>query len=153
MSADNYLSIRKKDDEWIVYEGCESTEIETKRVTCDTRRRAVEEANAILASKTVQYGIIFIQDDVISSLDEKITNIVVDVMTGHNWDYLYKAIHELVKDNTEERTFTVNRFEIIDHCEGSHNFGRTVIKRSVKDFRVQESVQDDGRTLKVFINE
>lgn len=41
-----------------------------------------------------------------------------------------------------------DRFEVIDHREGAA--GRIIVMRNV---RIQTSLQDDGRTLKVFITD
>lgn len=55
----------------------------------------------------------------------------------------------------EERTFEVNRFEVIDHCaKGSEDIGRVFVKWwDEGKFNVECMLQDDGRTLKVFITE
>lgn len=47
--------------------------------------------------------------------------------------------------------WTVNRFEVIDHTEGGD--GREMVKWKGADFKVETSVQDDGRTLKIFLRE
>lgn len=48
-------------------------------------------------------------------------------------------------DNTK-----VTRFEVIDHRDGSPTFGRAFVSQ---DIQVELSYQDDGRTLKVFVQD
>ena len=48
-----------------------------------------------------------------------------------------------------EGGLTVNRFEVIDHTGDGH--GRILSKWESFDFLVQWDVQDNGRTLKVFL--
>lgn len=47
-------------------------------------------------------------------------------------------------------TDKVTRFEVIDHTAMADPVGRIVVKRGVK---VKLSLQDDGRTLKVFLSD
>ena len=47
-------------------------------------------------------------------------------------------------------TETVNRFEVIDHTKSVEEGGGRVL--TAHDVQVDVSLQDDGRTLKVFIN-
>ena len=42
----------------------------------------------------------------------------------------------------------VTRFEVIDHLDGD---GRVMVRRLAPDAAVELSLQDDGRTLKVFL--
>lgn len=48
------------------------------------------------------------------------------------------------------QTEKVTRFEVIDHREGSEAYGRAFVSHGVG---VELSYQDDGRTLKVFVNQ
>lgn len=49
------------------------------------------------------------------------------------------------------RRYAVNRLEVINHTEGGS--GREFVKWAEERFEVELSVQDDGRTLKIFLSE
>ncbi len=51
--------------------------------------------------------------------------------------------------DTIEHMKKVTRVEIVDHREGSKTYGRAFAAKHVE--KVLVSVQDDGRTLKVFV--
>ena len=46
----------------------------------------------------------------------------------------------------------INRIEVIDHTKSVENGGGRVYVLRGDDISITTSVQDDGRTLKVFIN-
>lgn len=43
-----------------------------------------------------------------------------------------------------------NRFEVIDHTEMGE--GREFVRWEGREFKVEYSIQDEGRTIKVFLN-
>ena len=47
-------------------------------------------------------------------------------------------------------TSKVTRFEVINHATGKGVIGRIVVERNIG---VELSLQDDGRTLKVFLSD
>jgi len=62
-----------------------------------------------------------------------------------------------MSDKIEDVEFDVDnisRLEIINHADSRHEIGRLlVLKKDLGDFKNMEfSVQDDGKTLKIFIN-
>lgn len=46
---------------------------------------------------------------------------------------------------------TITRVEVIDHTNNGH--GRDYVKYEVVPFNASFSIQDDGRTLKIFLKE
>lgn len=46
----------------------------------------------------------------------------------------------------------INRLEVIDHRTDSDDFGRRLVIFTDKPFHVTESRQDNGRTLKIFLD-
>jgi ABC-type Fe3+-citrate transport system substrate-binding protein len=59
----------------------------------------------------------------------------------------YMAIHNAIFDGEElQRMKSVNRFEVIDDT------GRAYVKYLDKDERIKYTLQDDDKTLKVFID-
>ena len=68
-------------------------------------------------------------------------------MYGRGMDCGYMNIHNMIFDSFELSAMKgVNRFEVIDEE------GRTYVNHLNEDQRVNFSLQDDNRTLKVFIN-
>jgi len=68
-------------------------------------------------------------------------------MYGRGMDCGYMKIHNMIFDSFELSAMKgVNRFEVIDEE------GRTYVNHLNEDQRVKFSLQDDNRTLKVFIN-
>jgi len=68
-------------------------------------------------------------------------------MYGRGMDCGYMAIHNAIYDGEELETMKgVTRFEVID------NNGRSYTKYLNKDEGIKFSLQDDNRTLKVFID-
>ena len=68
-------------------------------------------------------------------------------MYGRGMDCGYMKIHNIIFDSFELSAMKgVNRFEVIDEE------GRTYVNHLNEDQRVKFSLQDDNRTLKVFIN-
>jgi len=68
-------------------------------------------------------------------------------MYGRGMDCGYMNIHNMIFDSFELSAMKgVNRFEVIDEE------GRTYVNHLNEDQRVKFSLQDDNRTLKVFIN-
>jgi len=62
--------------------------------------------------------------------------------------------HELgeqVSGQPEPIALLVNRFEVMDHTTGGQ--GRVYTKWILQDFVVEFSLQDEGRTLKVFLTD
>lgn len=47
----------------------------------------------------------------------------------------------------------LTRFEVIDHRKNALEYGRRLVIRQKTPITVAVSVQDDGRTVKVFIND
>lgn len=45
----------------------------------------------------------------------------------------------------------INRLEVIDHTSTAKTFGRAFVKWDDRNFLVTLSLQDDGRTLKIFL--
>src|SRR6056300_736376 len=67
-------------------------------------------------------------------------------MYGRGMDCGFMAIHNAIYDGEELQAMkNVTRFEVID------NKGRTYVKYLDKDDGIKYSLQDDDRTLKVFI--
>lgn len=72
-------------------------------------------------------------------------------------DYIQSGLHaescrrvvEKVVVSQLQAARMVNRFEVIDHTESGT--GRQFVKWLSYDFKVEFSLQDDGRTLKVFL--
>lgn len=63
MSADNFLTVERKNDKWIVKSGCAST---GKTFDCfdkefDTRDEAIDYATEIQETEIVEYGISYIE--------------------------------------------------------------------------------------------
>lgn len=50
------------------------------------------------------------------------------------------------------RKLRVNRIEVINHAS-TGMFGRSLVKWEDQDFRVRLSMQDEGRTLKIFLED
>jgi hypothetical protein len=68
-------------------------------------------------------------------------------MYGRGMDCGYMAIHNAIFDGEELISMKgVTRFEVID------NKGRSYVKYLDKDERIKYSLQDEDRTLKVFID-
>ena len=68
-------------------------------------------------------------------------------MYGRGMDCGYMTLHNMLFDAFElEAMKGVNRFEVIDEE------GRTYVNHLLEDQRVKFSLQDDDRTLKVFID-
>jgi hypothetical protein len=68
-------------------------------------------------------------------------------MYGRGMDCGFMAIHNAIFDGEELQAMkSVNRFEVIDEE------GRTYVNHLNEDQRVKYSLQDDDRTLKVFID-
>lgn len=68
-------------------------------------------------------------------------------MYGRGLDCGYMAIHNSIFDSNElEAMKGVNRFEVIDDT------GRALVKYLKDDERIRYELQDDDRTLKVFID-
>jgi len=68
-------------------------------------------------------------------------------MYGHGMDCGYMAIHNAIFDGEELMSMkNVTRFEVID------DKGRSYVKYLDKDKGIKYSLQDDDRTLKVFID-
>jgi hypothetical protein len=68
-------------------------------------------------------------------------------MYGRGMDCGFMAIHNAIYDGEELQAMkNVTRFEVID------NKGRTYVKYLDKDDGIKYSLQDDDRTLKVFID-
>jgi len=68
-------------------------------------------------------------------------------MYGRGMDCGFMAIHNAILDGEELQAMkSVNRFEVIDEE------GRTYVNHLNEDQRVKYSLQDDDRTLKVFID-
>lgn len=68
-------------------------------------------------------------------------------MYGPGMDCGFMAIHNAIYDGEELQAIkNVTRFEVID------DKGRTYVKYLDKDERIKYSLQDDDRTLKVFID-
>lgn len=59
MSADNFLSVRRKGDKWVVKDGNASTGIEWERPkdVFDTRDQAIDRAMQIQGEEIVEYGL------------------------------------------------------------------------------------------------
>jgi hypothetical protein len=68
-------------------------------------------------------------------------------MYGRGMDCGYMALHNAIYDGNEIETMKkVNRIEVIDGT------GRILVKYLKEDERPRYSLQDDGKTLKVFID-
>lgn len=68
-------------------------------------------------------------------------------MYGRGMDCGYMSLHNIIYDGLElEAMKGVTRFEVIDEE------GRTYVNHLLEDQRVKFSLQDDDRTLKVFID-
>ena len=68
-------------------------------------------------------------------------------MYGRGMDCGYMAIHNAIFDGEElQKMKTVNRFEVIDEE------GRTYVNHLADSESVKFSLQDDNKTLKVFID-
>lgn len=68
-------------------------------------------------------------------------------MYGHGMDCGYLAIHNAIFDGEELMSMKgVTRFEVID------NKGRSYVKYLDKDEKIKYNLQDEERTLKVFID-
>jgi hypothetical protein len=68
-------------------------------------------------------------------------------MYGRGMDCGYMAIHNAIFDGEElQKMNAVNRFEVIDEE------GRTYVNHLETDQSVKFSLQDDNKTLKVFID-
>lgn len=68
-------------------------------------------------------------------------------MYGRGMDCGYMSLHNIIYDGLElEAMKGVNRFEVIDEE------GRTYVNHLNDDQRIKFSLQDDDRTLKVFID-
>ena len=46
-----------------------------------------------------------------------------------------------------------NRIEVIDHTSNAEKFGRAFVKRGEVEFTVTVEEQDDGKTVKIFIDD
>lgn len=69
-------------------------------------------------------------------------------MYGRGMDCGYMAIHNCLYDGEElQRMKSVNRFEVIDDT------GRAYVKYLEKDGGIKYTLQDDNKTLKVFIKD
>lgn len=53
----------------------------------------------------------------------------------------------------KEQVYEVSRFEVIDHRDDSANPGRVLVVWEKENFKVEPSLQDDGRTLKIFLQD
>jgi len=66
-----------------------------------------------------------------------------------------KALQDTIKD-TEERVIgeveKVNRVEVIDHTKNVEDGGGRVYTKWEDELDVKLDIQDEGRTLKIFIN-
>lgn len=59
------------------------------------------------------------------------------------------------KENTNSIRYLsgITRFEVIDHREESEEKGRIIVVGPNENLLVRASIQDDGRTLKIFLND
>lgn len=91
-----------------------------------------------------------------AELKERINSIIDKARAGLHPSDATGAILTLVDQYTttvaeEAQTHTVNRFEVINHM--SDGSGRQVTVWHGEPFKVEPSLQDDGRTLKIFLTD
>ena len=121
MSADNYLAIRKKGKDWLVLEGCESTGFEEPV----NERVRVTTSTRTEAINEANY-----------------------INQNENIEYGISFIEPDIEDQDINKFVQkVDRFEVIDET------GRAYVKGSIygTPVKVELSVQDGGKTLKVFV--
>lgn len=78
----------------------------------------------------------------------------VKFITGFYWPQLETKFEEMLTtshSDIESLTKKVTRFEVIDHRTSFENGGGRVLTARGEDLRVELSLQDDNRTLKVFL--
>ena len=78
-----------------------------------------------------------------------------DLVGDKNLTLITKALQDTIKD-TEERVIgeveKVNRVEVIDHTKNVEDGGGRVYTKWEDELDVKLDIQDEGRTLKIFIN-
>ena len=84
---------------------------------------------------------------------EIVNGVTVNAITGnvHCGDGSYRE-HEPNTPHRPHPVQIVNRLEVIDHRTDSDDFGRRLVIFTDKPFHVTESRQDNGRTLKIFLD-
>lgn len=58
--------------------------------------------------------------------------------------------NDKLNDKAAQNVANITRLEVIDHRDKSPSFGRAFVAHGVS---ITLSLQDDGKTLKVFVNE
>lgn len=89
------------------------------------------------------------EKNVIQWLENKITGLSIQLLDGYltitefmeEQNNIFKEAKEMTLDN-------IDRFEVIDHTEEFK--GRCYVKHNCK---VEESIQDYGKTLKIFVTD
>ncbi len=73
-------------------------------------------------------------------------------MYGQGMQCGYMDIHNMIHDGADfGKLKQVNRVEVIDHSKGGQ--GRELVKHLLNGERIDFSLQDDDRTLKIFIED